>query len=160
MNFSTGFVTAGFALEGSRWAKARVLSTIAIFGLVCSSLSIAWGQSTFGSILGTVQDPSGAAVALCKVTIHNKGTSTQRAALTDQAGNYVVTNLDPGNYEVSFEAPGFQRTVAEVELLARQTARIDGHLPVASQTESVNVEVAAAPVINTEVSNLSETKTG
>ena len=61
---------------------------------------------------------------------------------------------------MSFEAPGFQHTVAEVELLARQTARIDGHLPVASQTETVNVEVAAAPVINTEVSNLSETKQG
>jgi hypothetical protein len=134
-----------------------------IIGVVVGFLigsSSALGQSTFGSILGTVQDPSGAAVALCKVTVHNKGTSTQRAALTDQTGNYTVTNLDPGNYEVSFEAPGFQRTVAEVELLARQTARIDGHLPVASQTESVNVEVAAAPVINTEVSNLAETKTG
>jgi hypothetical protein len=161
MNFSTGIVTAGFSFDLSRCAMARVLSTIGLTAVfVCCSLSVAWGQSTFGSVLGTVQDPSGAAVAVCKVTIRNKGTSAQRAALTDQTGNYVVTNLDPGNYEVSFEAPGFQRTVAEVELLARQTARIDGHLPVASQTESVNVEVAAAPVINTEVSNLSETKTG
>lgn len=128
--------------------------------LVCCFMGAASGQSTFGSILGTVQDPSGAAVAACKITVTNKGTATQRSAVADAAGNYQVTSLDPGNYEVSFEAPGFQHTVAEVELLARQTARIDGHLPVASQTETVNVEVAAAPVINTEVSNLAETKQG
>jgi hypothetical protein len=140
--------------------RYRIAVIIGVGAGLLMNLGSALGQSTFGSILGTVQDPSGAAVALCKVTIQNKGTSTQRAALADQTGNYVVTNLDPGNYEVTFEAPGFQRTVAEVELLARQTARIDGHLPVASQTESVNVEVAAAPVINTEVSNLSETKQG
>jgi len=140
--------------------KDRIALIAGVGAGLVMSVGSALGQSTFGSILGTVQDPSGAAVALCKVTIHNKGTSTQRATLTDQTGNYVVTNLDPGNYEVSFEAPGFQPTVAEVELLSRQTARIDGHLPVASQTESVNVEVAAAPVINTEVSNLAETKQG
>ncbi len=140
--------------------RYRIEVTVGVVIGIIMSLSSALGQSTFGSILGTVQDPSGAAVTLCKVTIHNKGTSTQRAALTDPTGNYVVTNLDPGNYEVTFEAPGFQRTVAEVELLARQTARIDGHLPLASQAETVNVEVAAAPVINTEVSNLAETKQG
>jgi hypothetical protein len=131
---------------------------MALYANCC--MNFASGQSTFGSILGTVQDPSGAAVAACKVTIKNKGTDTQRATVADQAGNYVVTSLDPGNYQVSFEAPGFQHTIAEVELLARQTARIDGHLAVATQTETVNVEVSAAPVINTEVSNLSETKTG
>ena len=154
-------ISAGFSLELSLWGKARVLSTIGLAAsyILCCAGSV-FAQSTFGSIVGTVQDPSGAAVAACKVTIHNKGTSTQRATVADQSGNYVVTNLDPGNYEVSFEAPGFQHTVAEVELLARQTARIDGHLAVATQTETVNVEVAAAPVINTEVSNLSETKQG
>jgi len=115
--------------------RYRIAVIIGVGAGLLMNLGSALGQSTFGSILGTVQDPSGAAVALCKVTIQNKGTSTQRAALADQTGNYVVTNLDPGNYEVTFEAPGFQRTVAEVELLARQTARIDGHLPVASQTE-------------------------
>src|SRR5690349_19165690 len=123
-------------------------------------MGVALAQSTFGSILGAVQDPSAGAVAACKVTIRNKGTSTQRSTLSDQGGNYVITNLDPGSYEVAFEAPGFQRATTEVDLLARQTARIDGRLVLATQTETVNVEVASAPVINTEVSNIAETKTG
>jgi hypothetical protein len=161
MDYSAGIGTSFSSLEPSRSSKARVFSTIWLTAtLACCCANLALGQSTFGSILGTVQDPSGAAVAACKITIRNKGTDTQRSTVADQTGNYQVTSLDPGTYEVSFEAPGFQHTVAEVELLARQTARIDGHLPVASQTETVNVEVAAAPVINTEVSNLSETKQG
>jgi Carboxypeptidase regulatory-like domain/TonB dependent receptor len=125
-----------------------------------TGLGIGFGQSTFGTIVGTVQDPSGSVVTDCKVTIRNVGTDAQRAALTDQSGNYDIPNIEPGNYEVVFEAPGFQRTVAQLELLARQTARIDGHLPVATQSETVNVEATGAPTINTEVSNLSETKQG
>src|SRR5271170_1041398 len=142
MSSLTGIVRFCFSLELLRSSKSRVLFTIALTAVFMGlGMSVASAQSTFGSILGAVQDPSGAAVAACKVTITNKGTSTQRSAVADAAGNYVVTNLDPGNYEVSFEAPGFQHTLAEVELLARQTARIDGHLAVASQTETVNVEV-------------------
>jgi len=123
------------------------------------TVGIAIGQSTLGTIVGSVRDPSGLAVPLCKITIHNTGTDARRSTITDQMGNYDVTNVEPGNYEVSFEASGFQRTVAQVELLSRQTARIDGRLLLSTQTEQVNVE-ASASVINTEVSNLAETKQG
>jgi len=142
MSFSTGI---------------RVL--LASMALACG-LGIASGQSTFGTILGSAQDPSGSAVTGGVVTLRNTGTDARRSTLTDSSGNYNVPNLEPGDYEVIFEAPGFQRTVAKVELLARQTARIDGHLPVATQTETVNVETTGAPTINTEVSNLAETKQG
>src|SRR5271169_249756 len=133
---------------------------ISVLIAVLCSLSMASGQSTFGTILGSVQDPSGAAVTACKITIRSTGTGAQRTTVTDQAGNYDVPNIESGNYEVTFEAPGFQRTVAQIELLARQTARLDGHLQLSTQTETVNVETTSAPVINTEVSNLSETKQG
>jgi hypothetical protein len=123
-------------------------------------LSTASGQSTFGTILGTVQDPSGAALSGGVVTIRNKGTEARRSTVTDASGNYEALNIEPGNYEITFEATGFQRTVTSLELLARQTARIDGHLPVATQSETVNVEAAAAAPITTEVSNVAETKQG
>ena len=84
MHSSTGIFGAFLSLELSRWAKARVLSTIGVVAvMVCSCMSVASAQSTFGSILGTVQDPSGAAVIACKVTIRNKGTDTQRSTVTD-----------------------------------------------------------------------------
>lgn len=149
-----------FYFGRKRLPGSRIFFLIGLILACGGGWGVAVAQSTFGTILGAVHDPSGGLVAGCKVTVHNKGTSAQRATITDQSGNYVVTNIDAGSYEVAFEAPGFQRTLAGVELLARETARIDGHLTVAVQTETVNVEVAGAPVINTEVSNIAETKTG
>src|SRR5215469_5385685 len=136
------------------------MGVFAILAMLVFGLSTASGQSTFGTILGTVQDPSGAALSGSVVTIRNKGTEARRSTVTDASGNYEALNIEPGNYEITFEATGFQRTVTSLELLARQTARIDGHLPVATQSETVNVEAAATAPITTEVSNLAETKQG
>src|SRR6516162_8156698 len=118
-----------------------------------------FGQSTFGTVLGTVRDPSGAAVTRAVLTITNTGTSARRAAVTDARGSYEFPNLEAGHYSLSVEAPGFQSAMyTKIELTARQTVRVDGQLSVATQVDSVNVEAAAA-VINTEVSNIAETKT-
>jgi hypothetical protein len=124
------------------------------------SLGVAYGQSTFGTILGTVHDQSGAVMPGCAVTVENAGTSLRRSTITDETGSYTTPNLEPGTYKVRIELPGFQ--VAEytnVQLLSRQTIRIDGTLTVATQAETVSVTAEAAPVINTEVSNIAETKT-
>jgi hypothetical protein len=121
----------------------------------------ALAQSTYGSFVGTVRDQSGSVVSACKVTVTNKGTDAQRSTITDSAGNYEALNLEPGTYEISVEAPGFQRTVfPSLELDARQTIRIDAKLPVATQTNAINVSQAAEAPINTEVSNIAETKLG
>ena len=120
---------------------------------------VALGQSTFGTIVGTVRDQSGAVMPGCVVTVENMGTSVRRSTLTDETGSYTVSNLEPGTYRVRMELPGFQ--VAEytsIQLTARQTIRIDGTMTVATQAETVSVTAEAAPVINTEVSNIAETK--
>jgi hypothetical protein len=117
-------------------------------------------QSTFGTILGTVRDASGAVISKSVVTVDNTGTSAHRAALTDSSGDYSVPNLEPGIYKVTIQAPGFQPFIHDVELTARETVRSDAQMAVAGQTQSVSVEAGGAPVVNTEVSNIAETKTG
>jgi hypothetical protein len=133
-----------------------------IFIFICAlTRGAAFGQSTFGTILGTVHDQSGAVMPGCAVTVENAGTSLRRSALTDETGSYTAQNLEPSTYKVKFELPGFQ--VAEyinVQLTARQTLRIDGTMKVATQAETVSVMAEAAPVITTEVSNIAETKSG
>jgi Carboxypeptidase regulatory-like domain/TonB dependent receptor-like, beta-barrel len=147
-------------------ARSRpILSRILFCAAVAASghffADRAMGQSTFGSFVGTVRDPSGAVVPSCVVSLVNKGTSVKRDAVTDATGAYVFVNLEPGVYDIAFQAPGFQRaTVADFELLARQTARIDGKLTVAMQSEMVTVSAAEETPINTEVSNIAETKVG
>ncbi len=146
-------------LTGVFLKRAISLSVCALTGLILTGTSSS-GQSTFASILGTVHDASGAVVANCAISVENKGTSARRSSITDQRGSYSVENLEPGMYTVSMEAPGFQVASYTVELQARQTVRIDGQVTVAAQAQSVNVTSEAAPVVNTDVSNIAETKTG
>ncbi len=131
-----------------------LIATLFLFG------GLAFGQSTFASLVGTVHDTSGAILASCAVSVENQGTRARRSVISDSTGSYSIPNLEPGAYKVTMEAPGFQVVNFTIELTARQTARLDGQMSVASQTESVNVTAEAAPVINTEVSNIAETKTG
>jgi hypothetical protein len=130
-----------------------------LLGLICTSNIPA--QSTFGTFVGTVHDPSGSVIATCLVSVTNSGTSARRSAITDKEGNYVLVNLEPGTYQIVMQAPGFQSTTfSAVELLSRQTVRTDGTLTVAGQTQSVNVNAEAESVITTEVSSIAETKSG
>ena len=118
-------------------------------------------QTTFGSFVGTVHDPSGGIVTECVVTLTNMGTSARRSVVTDKDGNYVLVNLEPGTYQIVIQAPGFQpSTFKDLQLLSRQTVRIDANVTLATQVESVNVIATNEAVITTEVSNIAETKSG
>jgi Carboxypeptidase regulatory-like domain len=131
-------------------------AVIAVF-----TVSSVLAQSTFGTFLGTVKDPTGSVVAECVVTLTNTGTSTMRSTVTDKEGNYVLVNLEPGTYEITMQAAGFQPlTFKSLELLSRQTVRTDGNLSVAGQAQSVNVNAEAEAPITTDVSSIAETKTG
>jgi hypothetical protein len=121
---------------------------------------VSFAQSTFGTILGTIKDSSGALMPGVVITIQNVGTSVSRSTMADETASYLFQNLEPGTYKVTMMAPGFQ--VAEytnIQLLARQTIRIDGQLMVATQAETVSVVADAAAPITTEVSSIAETKT-
>src|SRR5947209_7863643 len=136
-------------------------STVQLIVILMLGCSSALAQSTFGTIVGTVRDSSGALMPSVVITVENTGTSVRRSTMADESASYLFSNLEPGTYKVTMMAPGFQ--VAEytnIQLLARQTIRIDGQMTVASQVETVSVVAeAAAPVITTEVSNIAETKT-
>ena len=134
---------------------------ISVSALVLLGAGTGWAQSTFGEFTGTVHDPGGSVIALCVVKATNVGTSALRSVVTDSSGGYTLLNMEPGEYELSFEAPGFQVTkFAGLILQARQDIRQDAHLSVATQSQVVNVNEAAEAPINTEVSNIAETKVG
>ncbi len=133
-----------------------------IFAVLSLAASVSmWGQSTFGEFTGAVHDPGGSVVPLCIVKARNIGTDTVRSSLTDSSGTYTLLNLEPGDYEITFEAKGFQiLKYAGLTLQARQEIRQDAKLSLASQSQVVNVSEAAEAPINTEVSNIAETKVG
>jgi len=119
-------------------------------------------QSTFGTILGTIRDASGSVVMGAQLTLLNTGTQAARSATTDDNGDYAFRNIDVGAYQVTVAATGFQTlTLPAVSLTARETRRLDAVLKLSGETQTVVVmDDSAAPVINTEVSNVAETKVG
>jgi hypothetical protein len=149
----------GFWFFHKRWSTSQLHSLFAAGALLLFATTSARAQSTFASLNGTVKDASGAVIAVASVAVENTGTGNRRSVITDSTGNYSVPNLEPGPYKITMQAPGLQPFVHGIELTARQTARVDGQLNVAGQSQQVNV-TEDANVINTEVSNIAETKSG
>src|SRR5271154_2179331 len=92
--------------ERFRASGYRLLAGMIACLLLASNPSMA--QSTFASMIGTVRDPTGAVIAKCVVDVANTGTSAHRQTTTDANGDYAVTNLEPGMYQLKITAPGFQ----------------------------------------------------
>lgn len=116
--------------------------------------SASFAQIQAGRILGTVYDPNKAVVPHAALVVTEANTNVTRRVVANEFGNYVVTPLNPGVYNVSATAPGFQTTVKTgVELTVGQDLRLDLDLQVGETT--VHVEVTAeVPIINTESGTL------
>jgi hypothetical protein len=133
--------------------------------LACCLLLLATGpllgQSTFGSIQGTVRDASDALIQGAQVTLTNTGTTAARTLVTDESGSYNFKNIDVGTYSLAITAPGFEKeSLPEIDLTARETRRLDAILKPGAESQTVMVVDNPLPVITTDVSNLAETKTG
>lgn len=123
---------------------------------ILSVTGVALGQSTFGVIVGTVRDPSGAVVSGATVKITNTGENISRETVTATDGSYEFQNVKPATYSVSVNHPGFRAfSAADLELVPRQTLRVDAAMRVGEVTETVNVEVAAG-VIATDSAAISQ----
>ncbi len=107
-------------------------------------------QTDTSSLSGTVSDSSGAVVPNAKITVHNEATLNDREAVSNEAGNFTITNLTPGNYSMRVESPGFQTTMLNSVLVDPNIGRrIDVTMKVGDTTTSVTVE-ALANTVQTE----------
>ena len=93
------------------------------------------------SIVGTVRDASGAAVAGAEVILKNLGNDNAQKVSSDPTGNYSVYNLTPGSYEITVAKYGFSKAKTRVLLDAHRQLRADLKLKLAKAVE----EDAAAP---------------
>ncbi len=127
--------------------------------LVMSLVTSARGQSTFGSITGTVTDKSAAAVPAAKIVVTNEATGVIRRSTAGADGVYTVNDLLPGAYRLLVEAKGFSPLERRGLVLdANRVVNVDVQMTVGSATTRVEV-VASAPVINTETPTTIYTKT-
>src|SRR5215469_10628345 len=117
---------------------AQMLLSFALVAMLSSGL---FAQQNYGTILGTVTDPTGAVIPDAKITVTNTATALSREAVTDKDGFFQVLSLPIGSYTVAVEKAGFKKQVTQAKtLLINQNLRMDLSLQIGSQSEIVSVE--------------------
>jgi hypothetical protein len=132
---------------------ARICFAAFALPLLASPL---FGQAFYGSIVGTVTDPSSAALKGATVTLINLGTQERRQGATDGEGSYSFLNLVPASYRVGVELAGFKRaTQDQVQVTVSGTVRADIVMQLGDVTQTIEVQ-ATAQLLQTENANLSQ----
>src|SRR5258706_711587 len=128
---------------------------LSVVVVLATSLSL-YGQSTYGTVDGTVTDPSGAALPDAKVTLTNTGPQEKHTQVTGGQGSYQFVNVIPGQYRLDIEKSGFKhfgRTNVVVQV--QQDTHIDAALTVGQVSEVVEV-TAQTPLLQAETSSLGQ----
>ncbi|MGQ0541642.1 MAG: TonB-dependent receptor [Blastocatellia bacterium] len=112
------------------WKTAKKCFKSITLALLLTSICsiVVSAQATTAAITGRVVDGQGNVVPGAKVTATNRGTGAERSAITNSGGDFVITELAPGRYNLTAEAQSFSKTLIEnVELNvgSRQTFNFD-----------------------------------
>jgi Carboxypeptidase regulatory-like domain len=132
-----------------RYGSLAIAITIAASANSFFLPSLAGGQAVSvngGSIQGTVTDSSNAAVANATVTISSRETGFSKTLQTDTAGFYSIGPLNPGSYQLSIDAPGFSKLVAETVIRTGTATPGSYKLSVGRSTTEVTVSASAVQV--------------
>ncbi len=107
-------------------------------------------QTPSATIVGSIKDATGSVVPQAAIQVRNTATNEVRRASSAETGEFAVTNLAPGSYEVSVERSGFRRLQRSgIELQVAQVVRLDLAIELGEVTQTVEVS-AHAPLLNTE----------
>ncbi len=109
---------------------------------------------SLSGISGTVTDASGAVIPGAAIMLRQLATGASRNARTDARGQFQLTGVAPGRYELQITRPGFQQTSRQIDLQPREIAAVNSKLEVGAVAESVMV-TGEAPMINTTTSSVS-----
>lgn len=131
-------------MNNSSRAVCRFWALTLFVLLLVLATSPAFAQLSSAALNGVVRDPSGAVLPHANVVLRNVETAVDRNTVSNDAGNYVFLNINPGRYTLSVKAQGFsEKKVNEFVLGVNQTATVDVALAVGSDTQVVTVEAEA-----------------
>ncbi|MBI4910571.1 MAG: carboxypeptidase regulatory-like domain-containing protein [Acidobacteria bacterium] len=108
------------------------------------------GQSPTANVIGVIKDQTGAQVPGASVILRHVEKGETREISSNAEGEFTITNLSPGEYQILISKEGFRKLEERgVVLELDQTARIEFAMQVGSVTETMQVE-ATVPLLNTE----------
>ena len=141
---------------------------LCVSGLFALAILLAFGRpafsqltTTFAQLNGSVRDEHGGRIANCTVTLRAVATNRVFSAVSTEEGLYLVSNLPPGQYQLTVETSGFAKfTQSGLVLSVGQIATVDIVLKVSGVSEEV-VVIASVPLVEptrTEVSQVISTQ--
>ena len=144
--------------KGTFMASNKLWLSIAMLSVFTASFvsQRALGQTFYGTIVGTVNDVSGAAMAGAAVTVTNTSTSERHTVETAADGGYRFVNLVPGTYSMTIEKTGFKKATREsITVDVAAIVRVDTSMEIGDVSQSIEVSAAAA-LLQTENASLSQ----
>src|SRR5215217_7538633 len=143
--------------ESSAALKARYPALLVLSVLLVPA--VAWAQVLYGSLVGNVTDPNGAAVAGAKVDLTNVAIGDVTTATTDDRGAYSFSDLQAGVYKVTISRTSFKTTVKEdVRIEANKTFRFDAQLEIGGLEETVLITAGQELALQTDRADVNVTQ--
>src|SRR4051812_28953436 len=125
--------------------------------IICSVAVLCPAQITTTTLLATVADTTGAAVAGAQITVTNTDTNLVRTVTTDSDGAYRIEFLPVGNYKLESKVTGFKTHVQQgIVLTVNEVARVDIKLAIGVTNEIVTV-TDLNPLVNTTTAEIGRT---
>ncbi|MGA7622928.1 MAG: carboxypeptidase-like regulatory domain-containing protein [Candidatus Acidiferrales bacterium] len=138
-------------MKGKRFGVVVFFLAVAILALNSGSVFAQTGGT--GIVVGTVTDPSGAAVPKATVTLTDTATNAERTAITNEAGRYNFPNVPPGNYNLAISKAGFRvGEIVNQTVVVGESRTLDLKLEIGATTQVVEVTAT-----NTELQTMNAT---
>jgi hypothetical protein len=107
------------------------------------------------SIQGVVTDTTGAVIPGANLTLINPATGEKQVRASNDDGIYNFNALAAARFRLEVEKQGFEKKVIDnLELIPEQANAVNVQLAVGSGVETVNVDAAAAPLLDTETASV------
>ena len=127
-----------------RSASRLLIPLLLVFAFSCHAAA----QVPTGGVRGIVKDQSDAVIAGALVTLTNKDTGFERTFTSRSNGEYTITSLPPGDYEVKVKKDGFKTALIPVTIQVGDNVTVDVPLEIGKTSETV-VITGETPTINT-----------
>jgi hypothetical protein len=124
-----------------------IIRACLLFAIVVLLPQSANSQVLYGTILGSVRDPSGGTVPSANVKITNNATGQVRESKTNESGLFTFSNVLPGEYDLEVSVTGFRSFVQRGLIVTINTvSRVDVALQVGQLTEAITVASEVTPL--------------
>src|SRR5580700_4476294 len=132
--------------------SAALLSRITFVLVATTLLSVSvYSQNPTGTLRGDVQDPKAARIPSATIVVQARGSSLKRETRSDDHGEFRLSELLPGTYRVTVDAPGFSQAQADVTVIVSSVRDITVTMNPATVKETVNVQARPSSITTQQI---------